>query len=251
MIIIFLLVCLAQGLYSSSLKIYALKYGQSYFQNRFIYYKDKSKKKSKFHWLFYYLEYQKGKILIDTGFESKKYQKMFGVKFKHPIKVLKMLNVNPEQITDIIITHSHFDHIENIKYFKNANIIIQKDELKKYLKKKSSYFIKKQLEKGKVFTFNQQYKLYELIIINKVGGHTKGSSVVKINYKNKNYLFVGDECYFRKGCMNEMASGSYFNFKKNINFLKSLKNEGNLVIFPFHDPIIVGEQNWYKQVIPE
>jgi metal-dependent hydrolase (beta-lactamase superfamily II) len=44
------------------------------------------------------------------------------------VKELENVNINREDITDVIITHSHHNHIECVKYFENAVIHIQKDE---------------------------------------------------------------------------------------------------------------------------
>ena len=51
--------------------------------------------------------------------------------FKKPVDVLKEYGLSPNDITDVIITHSHHDHIEAIRYYENATIHIQKDEYDK------------------------------------------------------------------------------------------------------------------------
>jgi glyoxylase-like metal-dependent hydrolase (beta-lactamase superfamily II) len=51
--------------------------------------------------------------------------------FTGTVNALKGKNVSPEEITDVIITHAHHDHIECVKYFENALIHIQKDEYEK------------------------------------------------------------------------------------------------------------------------
>ena len=40
--------------------------------------------------------------------------------FKKPIAVLKEYGLSPNDITDVIITHSHHDHIEAVKYYENV-----------------------------------------------------------------------------------------------------------------------------------
>jgi glyoxylase-like metal-dependent hydrolase (beta-lactamase superfamily II) len=43
--------------------------------------------------------------------------------------MLSEIGIAPEAITDIVITHAHFDHMGSIAQFPNAQIIIQKTEL--------------------------------------------------------------------------------------------------------------------------
>jgi len=52
-------------------------------------------------------------ILIDVSSNATK-QELLGD--------LKNLNVNPEKIQSIILTHNHYDHIENLNLFPNAKI---------------------------------------------------------------------------------------------------------------------------------
>ena len=49
-------------------------------------------------------------ILVDAGCET---MPGFAMKnFIGPIKALENINISPNDITDVIITHSHHDHIE-------------------------------------------------------------------------------------------------------------------------------------------
>ena len=43
--------------------------------------------------------------------------------------MLSEMNLAPEAISDIFITHAHFDHMGSIAEFPNAQIYIQKSEL--------------------------------------------------------------------------------------------------------------------------
>lgn len=73
-------------------------------------------------------------VLIDTGFmqdeKSSGFSKKFGIpNWISPVRMLSEISVAAEAITDIIITHAHFDHMGSIAEFPNARIIIQKSEL--------------------------------------------------------------------------------------------------------------------------
>ena len=59
------------------------------------------------------------KILIDTSSLENR---------EELLKDLKILNIKPEDIDVILLTHNHYDHIENIELFKNAEIYISKKE---------------------------------------------------------------------------------------------------------------------------
>src|SRR2546425_8623197 len=68
-------------------------------------------------------------ILVDTGCYHDKVMK--GKAFKDYIKpseTLAKLGLKPEEITDVIISHMHWDHADGMDLFPNAKIWIQKDE---------------------------------------------------------------------------------------------------------------------------
>ncbi len=73
-------------------------------------------------------------ILIDTGFMREgigaEMSERFGVpEWISPVRLLAELDVQPEDITDILLSHAHFDHAGSVHKFPNARIFIQKAEL--------------------------------------------------------------------------------------------------------------------------
>jgi glyoxylase-like metal-dependent hydrolase (beta-lactamase superfamily II) len=73
-------------------------------------------------------------VLIDTGFmqddRSSGFSRRFAIpNWISPVRMLSEFGVAADAITDIVITHAHFDHMGSIGEFPNARIIIQKGEL--------------------------------------------------------------------------------------------------------------------------
>ncbi|MGA8273725.1 MAG: N-acyl homoserine lactonase family protein [Candidatus Sulfotelmatobacter sp.] len=72
-------------------------------------------------------------ILVDSGFYHERFFKDWQVKdFTKPSDTLSRVGLKPEDITDVIITHMHWDHADGMDLFPNARIWIQKDELEYY-----------------------------------------------------------------------------------------------------------------------
>ena len=235
----------------SGLKIYAVRYGRSMFLNKFVFYGDKSGGSVPFSWMFYYLEYGDKKILIDTGFNDPKMAGIFGITdFKDPAAILKDNGINADSITDVIITHSHFDHIGNASRFKNARFIINKDELAELNKGKSMGEVKKFFSTNtNVTVFDDSTVLYDMFTIKKIGGHTKGSSVVFFKYGNDQYCFTGDEVYLQDNITKGIGNGSASNHSNNMKFIE-LINNGNYKIFTFHDNRYADSKNRFIKVFP-
>src|SRR5262245_31703480 len=68
-------------------------------------------------------------ILVDSGFYRDKFFKQWKVKdFIKPSDAVARFGLKPEEITDIIITHMHWDHADGFDLFPKARVWIQKDE---------------------------------------------------------------------------------------------------------------------------
>ena len=72
-------------------------------------------------------------ILVDSGFYHEHFFKEWQVKdFTKPSETLKRVGLKAEDITDVVITHMHWDHADGMDLFPNARIWIQRDELQYY-----------------------------------------------------------------------------------------------------------------------
>lgn len=77
-------------------------------------------------------------VLIDVGFIDT--VNTHNIKYITPTEALKRLSIEPDDITDIIVSHPHTDHIGEISIFSNATVWIQKNDF--------TYFIRDAWEEG-------------------------------------------------------------------------------------------------------
>lgn len=158
------------------------------------------------------LESDSKKIIIDTGMGNKwdeKSRNIYAVDEKISMNsALNEKGLKDEEITDVILTHLHFDHTggstiqNNSKLepaFPNANYYVQKQNfdwaIKPSDRDKGSYLKENFLplfEEGILNFIIGNAKFddeIEMIVIN---GHTFGQQMVKISDGNNTFLFCGD-----------------------------------------------------------
>ncbi len=72
-------------------------------------------------------------ILFDAGFYREQFFKQWHVTdFVKPSESIARLGLKPEDITDVVISHMHWDHADGLDLFPKAKIWLQKDELEYY-----------------------------------------------------------------------------------------------------------------------
>ena len=146
--------------------------------------------------------------------------------FDGTVAVLEKMGINTQDITDVIITHAHHDHIGCVEYFEQATIYIQCEE---YVKGKE--YIP---EHFTVRLFEEVCQIADGVRIVRIGGHTKGSCVVEVRLENKKYVLCGDECYTFYNLKNKVATGSSFCKEKSEAFVRKY-GSGEYVCLLCHD----------------
>jgi glyoxylase-like metal-dependent hydrolase (beta-lactamase superfamily II) len=73
-------------------------------------------------------------VLVDAGFHRQRFiERWKPADFVTPAEAVRRAGVAPETITDVVITHIHWDHADGIDLFPNANVWIQADEYHYYV----------------------------------------------------------------------------------------------------------------------
>lgn len=72
-------------------------------------------------------------ILFDSGYHRDTFLKYFpSTEYIRPDEAVKLAGVQPEEITDIVISHAHWDHMGGMDLFPKAVVWIQKEEFRYY-----------------------------------------------------------------------------------------------------------------------
>lgn len=234
----------------SSFGLYVFTYGRSLYPDRFLNVEE-DKGSREIVYLFYLIRIPGKNILIDSGFLNESYRKKFGfISFENPDRLLKKCEIDPKEITDLVLTHFHFDHAGGIFLFPSATLHIQNHDLD--LLKKQSYFsnqsvyLNSLIKANRIHSFDGTYSLLPGLQILFTGGHTPGSQALEwIVTSEKQFLFTGDECYFIEECKNGigLTKEAAFSLKRNrdfIEYIRILDGKGTKIL-TLHDPSILQE----------
>ena len=216
------------------MKIVCLKYGEALYPERQLFADRQGDGTVPLSFCFYLIETEDKKILIDTGCELCEHFKMYV--YKKPVDLLREYGLTPEDITDVIITHSHDDHIGCLSEYKHATVYIQKDEYEA----RKAYFAPEQ----QLHLFEEECKLSSNVRIERIGGHTKGSCVV---FAGK-YLLCGDDAYQYRNLSERVRVGNTYSKKVSQEFVeKYSKSEWTPLLF--HDSSTMPKTVGFEEII--
>ena len=152
------------------------------------------------------------KILIDTGMGNKWDEKLKSIYRIDPAleleHTLELIGINSDEITDVLLTHLHFDHaggstkLENgklIPSFQNAKYFVQKKNFEWAMnpsdRDKGSY-IKENFEplvkEGVLNLVDGEIDFDENISFKIINGHTFGQQMVRISDSSNTLLYCAD-----------------------------------------------------------
>lgn len=73
------------------------------------------------------------RVLVDSGFYRQKFVDQWKVQdFRSPADAVTAAGVKPEEVTDIVISHAHWDHVGGADLFPKATVWIQRAEYEYY-----------------------------------------------------------------------------------------------------------------------
>jgi len=154
------------------------------------------------------------RILINNGIGDKQSEKFFSHYYLSGDESLsgslRAAGFGPEDITDMFLTHLHFDHCggsvkrkkEGDGYeltFPNATYHISSAQWNWAIntnKRESASFLKENImpiqESGRLQLFSEGDKLFDNFEIRLFNGHTDGQAIPFINYKGRKVVFTSD-----------------------------------------------------------
>ncbi len=222
------------------------------------------------------IDHPKGLVVFDTGINAavtqdcKSYWQPGLCDFLKPTNKreemidaqLKKIGLSTDKVKVVITSHTHLDHVGNIKMFPNAIHVLQKKELyqgwfpEKFQGRTGGAFVMADLEGTRDFNFLELEGDYDLygdgsIMILATPGHTLGHQSVKVKLASGKSMIMSQDAIWMQENMDGYPAGlnySILDYTKSINRLKFMRDLEGAPIFYGHDgdQWAKGGDRWYK-----
>lgn len=194
-------------------------------------------------------------VLVDAGFyRPRNLRNPRVADYTRPDQALGRLGIKPEDVTDVIVTHMHWDHAEGADLFPNAQVWIQKDEYDHYTREEKlpggheandelneiTAMMKLQAA-GRVRLVDGDAKaILPGITVYTGGRHTYASQYVGVNTKAGCVVIASDNVYLYENLDKHVPIAQTLDAAANLaaqDRMKRLAADPRLIV-PGHDPAV-------------
>lgn len=201
-------------------------------------------------------------VLVDTGFESGEGIRRGRVMLEHPVDALARLGVAAKDVTDIFVTHLHYDHAGNLALFPDARVHLQDAEMNyatgrcmchaRMRKPFSVADVTTAVElvyRDRVVFHDGDYDLFPGLRARLVGGHSKGLQIL-IAEGERPLVIASDAVHLRRYLEDDQIFPLFSDYMATLEgyrLLRDLMAEG-AEILPGHDPDVL---TLYPRALPD
>ncbi len=150
-------------------------------------------------------------LLVDTGFGEEAAQTRNRILLHHPADLLRQAGIDPETITDVILTHLHYDHAGNLDRFPKARFHLQESEMRFATGRHMCHSCLrapfecrdvteavKIVFDGRMVFHDGDAEIFPGIEVFRMGGHSDGLQVVRVATARGKVLLASDAFHFNE-----------------------------------------------------
>lgn len=191
-------------------------------------------------------------IVVDTGFHPEVGTRRGRTCLVPPREALGRLGIDPMSVTDVVVTHCHYDHIGNLALFPSAEVVIADQELAFWRSRWALYrqfwehveereldtLVTTQRE-GRLRTIDTETELVTGVRLLPVGGHCPGQLIVSVDIPGRPVVLASDAVHLYEELELDRPFGVFADLERmyrTFALLKAMESDSGAVIVPGHDP---------------
>ncbi len=202
-------------------------------------------------------------FVIDTGFGKEAAARRRREWLRCPVESLRLVGVNPDQVTDVIITHLHYDHAGNLDKFPRARFHLQDrdmahatgrcmrhENLRAPFDLENMLSMLKHVYADRVEFHDGDAELAAGLTLHRVGGHSAGLQIARVWTRRGWVVIASDATHLYANFEQRRPFPIVYNVAEMLEGFKTLYRLADSPehIVPGHDPLVM---KYYPALKPE
>jgi glyoxylase-like metal-dependent hydrolase (beta-lactamase superfamily II) len=205
-------------------------------------------------------------FVVDSGFDEARSKTRNRQIIKPVGEGLKALGIDPDTVSDVIVSHMHYDHIGNHTLFPRARYHLQDTEMAfatgrcmchahmriAFEFDDVSAMLRRVFD-GRVEFHDGDSEIAPGITVHKVGGHSKGLQCVRVKTRRGHVVLASDSSHFYAHMEQNRVFPVFHNIEEVLEGYKKLRQlaESPNHIIPGHDPLVMQRYQPAKEALKD
>ncbi len=192
-------------------------------------------------------------ILVDTGYDDAEATARGRPIRLDPVAALAPFGIRPEDVSQVIVTHLHYDHAGGLHLFANATLHLQTaemayatgpcmchDTLRMPFTAGHVCEAIKRLYSGKVIFHEGDAEVAEGVTVHCIGGHSRGLQCVRVRTRAGWLVLASDAAHFYENFQARKAFPIVVDLQNMLDGFATLERLASSprLIVPGHDPLV-------------
>lgn len=192
-------------------------------------------------------------ILVDTGYDADEAAARGRPIRQNPVAALAPFGIGPEDVSDIIVTHLHYDHAGGLHLFPHARLHLQAaemayatgpcmchDTLRMPFTAGHVCEAIRRLYSGKITFYDGEAEVAEGVTVHCIGGHSRGLQCVRVRTQAGWLVLASDAAHFYENFMARKPFPIVVDLQDMLDGFATLERLASSprLIVPGHDPLV-------------
>jgi len=193
-------------------------------------------------------------LLVDTGFTAEVAARRKRTFLRCPIDNLRLLDIDPDAVTDVVLTHLHYDHVGNFHKLPHARFHLQERELAFATGRHICYpyfahgFEEEDIVGVVRLNFRHRLELYEGdvdlapgLTLHLAHGHTAGLQVVRVRTQRGYVVLASDASHYYENLRTNRPFVAVVDIAAMFDAFRKVERLADSPhhIIPGHDPLVM------------
>jgi glyoxylase-like metal-dependent hydrolase (beta-lactamase superfamily II) len=193
-------------------------------------------------------------FVIDTGFGKEAAERRKREWFRCPVEALRLIDLDPTQVSDAILTHLHYDHAGNLDGLPRARFHLQDREmayatgrcmchegLRAPFDLENALEMVRQIYSEKAVFHDGDAELAAGLTIHRVGGHSAGLQIVRLKTRRGWMVIASDAAHLYANFEQRRPFPIVYNVTEMLEGYETLYRlaDSPQHIVPGHDPLVM------------